>query len=114
MEDRLEPLRLFDPRLPLPNRSGIETAQRLSEIETTPSLSEIETDSPGAGDRDDELHLIAQTAILVVSANRRLDAAIEAARLAGCTWRQIGTAAGVPYQTLHRRHRQGGANDFAP
>jgi hypothetical protein len=41
---------------------------------------------------------------MVLDAHRDLDAAIDAARLAGFSWRQIGTVAGVPYQTLHRRH----------
>jgi hypothetical protein len=44
----------------------------------------------------------------VAAAHLKLDVAIEAARVAGCTWRQIGTAAGVAYQSLHRRHRKRG------
>jgi hypothetical protein len=37
-------------------------------------------------------------------ARTRLDQAVEAARAAGYSWRLIGAAAGLPYQTLQRRH----------
>jgi hypothetical protein len=52
------------------------------------------------------LRVIADAATMVRNADLRLDAAIQAARVAGCSWREIGIAAGVPYQTLHRRHRK--------
>ena len=108
MEDRLEALRLFDLDLPQPVKSEIETPKCPSQIETPPPLSDIETDGPEAEDSAHQLRMVAEAATMVVNANDRLEAAIEAARMAGFSWRQIGIAAGVPYQTLHRRHRQGG------
>lgn len=108
MEDRLEPPRLFDPDLPRPVKSEVETAKCASQIETPPPLSEIETGEPEVDDAADQLRVIAEEATMVVNAHDRLEAAIEAARRAGFSWRQIGIAAGVPYQTLQRRHRQGG------
>ena len=44
-------------------------------------------------------------AILVVSARRVLSGAIDAVRAAGHSWRAIGIATGIPYQTLHRNRR---------
>ena len=108
MEDRLEPLRLFDLDPTQPVKSQIETPKCPSQIETPPPLSEIETDNPEVEDAVHQLRVVAEQATMVVNAHDRLDAAIEAARMAGGSWRQIGIAAGVPYQTLHRRHRQGG------
>lgn len=108
MEDRLEPPRLFDLDLPQPVKSQIETPKCPSQIETRPPLSEIETANPEVDNSANQLRVIAEEATMVVNANDRLEAAIEAARRAGFSWRQIGIAAGVPYQTLHRRHRQGG------
>ncbi len=52
---------------------------------------------------------IADAARMVANADHQLLAAIGAARVACISWREIGTAAGIPYQTLHRRHHQGGA-----
>jgi ribosome modulation factor len=108
VEDRLEPLRLFDLDLPQPTKSQVETLQCPSQIETPERLSEIETDNPKVEDPAHQLQLVAEEATMVVNANDRLEAAIEAARRAGISWRQIGIAAGVPYQTLHRQHWQGG------
>jgi helix-turn-helix, Psq domain len=108
VEDRLEPLRLFDLDLPQPVESQVETPKRPSQIETPSPLSEIETDNPEVDDSARQLQVVAEGATMVVNAHDRLEAAIEAARRAGVSWRQIGIAAGVPYQTLHRRHRQGG------
>jgi hypothetical protein len=108
VEDRLDPLRLFDLDLPQPVKSHVETPKCPSQIETPPPLSEIETEDPEVEDLADQLRVIADEATMVVKANDRLEAAIEAARRAGVSWRQIGIAAGVPYQTLQRRHRQGG------
>jgi hypothetical protein len=71
-------------------------------------MSQLETDNPEVEDAVHQLQLVAEEATMVMNANDRLEAAIEAARRAGVSWRQIGIAAGVPYQTLHRRHRQGG------
>lgn len=108
MEDRLESPRLFDLDLPQPVKSQIETPKCPSQIETPPPLSEIGTDDPEVEDSANQLRVVAQEATMVVNAQDRLEAAIEAARRAGISWRHIGIAAGVPYQTLHRRHRQGG------
>jgi hypothetical protein len=46
---------------------------------------------------------VAEAGRLVARAQARFVAAVVAARRAGCSWRLIGTAAGVPYQSLHRR-----------
>jgi len=108
VEDRLEPPRLFDLDIRQPVKSQIETPKCPSQIETRPPLSEIETDEPELEDSAHQLRVIAEEATMVVNAHDRLEAAIEAARRAGVSWREIGIAAGVPYQTLHRRHRQGG------
>ncbi len=109
MDDRLESLRLFDPDLPRMVKSRIETPKKCpSQIKTPPPLSRIETDNPKVEDPAHQLRVVAEEATMVVNANDRLEGAIDAARMAGVSWRQIGTAAGVPYQTLHRRHRQGG------
>jgi DNA-directed RNA polymerase specialized sigma24 family protein len=108
VEGRPEPLRLFDLDLPQPVGSQIEAPKCPSQTETPPPLSEIETDDPEVEDRAHQLQVVAEEATMVMDARRRLEAAIEAARFAGRSWRQIGIAAGVPYQTLHRRHRQGG------
>jgi hypothetical protein len=40
---------------------------------------------------------------LVAQAQASFDNEVIAAHKAGCSWRRIGTAAGVPYQSLHRR-----------
>lgn len=39
------------------------------------------------------------------AANQSLEIAIAEARTAGTSWRQLAARLGVPYQTLHRRHR---------
>jgi hypothetical protein len=108
VEDRLASPRLFDPDLYRPVKSQFETPKCPSQIETPPPLSEIETDNPEVEDSAYQLQVVAEEATMVVNAHDRLEAAIQAARRAGVSWRQIGIAAGVPYQTLHRRHRQGG------
>jgi hypothetical protein len=57
------------------------------------------------------LQAVAEAGRLVGRAQARFGAAVIAARRAGCSWRLIGTAAGVPYQSLHRRfagHRLSG------
>ena len=43
---------------------------------------------------------------LVAQAQEGFASAVLTARGAACSWRQIGTAAGVPYQSLHRRFAQ--------
>jgi hypothetical protein len=51
---------------------------------------------------------------MVKNADRQLEATITAARADGCSWREIGIAAGVPYQTLHRRYRKEERDDVTP
>lgn len=69
-------------------------------------------DSSGDGVRSDQpVHIgdatvtrsIAAAARQLRLAQSRFGAAIDAGRRAGLSWRQIGAAAGVPFQTLHRR-----------
>jgi hypothetical protein len=47
--------------------------------------------------------MVRRAGIVVAQAQERFAAAVLTARDAGCSWRHIGTAAGVPYQSLHRR-----------
>ena len=71
------------------------------------------TDTEGAPHLDGNTEQLAQASLRMVRQAGRLVAqaqggfvtAVLAARSAGCTWRQLGTAAGVPYQSLHRRFR---------
>jgi DNA-directed RNA polymerase specialized sigma24 family protein len=49
------------------------------------------------------LQTVRRAGRLVIQAQERFRSAVLAARSEGCSWRQIGTAAGVPYQSLHRR-----------
>jgi hypothetical protein len=49
------------------------------------------------------LQTVRRAARLVLQAQDRFLNAVLTARRDGCTWRQIGTAMGVPYQSLHRR-----------
>ena len=51
----------------------------------------------------DPLRRVAEAARLVSQAKVRFVSAVIAARSAGCSWRAIGTASGVPHQSLHRR-----------
>jgi hypothetical protein len=107
--DRPQQSQLFDPSRLKGDASRSETPSRASRSETPPPSSRIETRGEDAPDSPGLLQAIAEAAALVADAQRRLDAAIEAARAAGCSWRQIGTAAGAAYQSLHRRRRQGPA-----
>jgi hypothetical protein len=111
---RLEHLQLFDPSQPNLDLSHYETSTRRSQyepsspssrFETPPPLSRTETCEAELLDPPGLLQAIADAAASVAAARRQLDAAIEAARIAGVSWRQIGAAAGVAYQSLHRRHR---------
>jgi hypothetical protein len=52
---------------------------------------------------DDALEAVVQCASRLKGAQARFDDAVTAARRAGYSWRRIGTAAGVPFQSLHRR-----------
>ena len=65
-----------------------------------------ESVSPGdgqAGRLADRCRPSPKLANLSLRAQARFAAAVILARRAGCSWRLIGTAAGVPYQSLHRR-----------
>lgn len=94
-----ESLRLFDiDHDPSPSR--IETKDELSHLKTQQTQSQIETSA------EDLVLAVRGAAKVVADAERRLVVAIEAARAGHCTWREIGIAAGIPYQTLHRRHHQ--------
>lgn len=49
----------------------------------------------------------AEAARLVAQAQAHFAAAVVAARCEGWSWRRIGTATSVPYQSLHRRFSVG-------
>ncbi len=100
-----ESLRLFD--LDGCPASLTETAES-SRFKTPPTKSRIETQDRELAPKN-LVRAVAEAATIVTNANRQFDAAIEAARVACISWREIGIAAGIPYQTLHRRHHQGGA-----
>jgi len=76
-----EPLRLFDDH----------RLEPLSQVETGSKLSAEEL-----------LHRVAEAARLVAKAQAGFVRAVTTARGAGCSWRRIGSATGLPYQTLHR------------
>ena len=61
-----------------------------------------------AASAEGSLRAVAEAARLVAKAQARFVAAVHVARTAGCSWRQIGTAAGVPYQNLHRSFADNG------
>jgi len=96
-----EPLRPFDP-------DGEEPAARARASSTaTPAVpSTVETPPCSTGDaseRTDLLRYVAEAARMEASAREGFDAAVEAARAAGHSWRTLGIATGIPHQTLHRR-----------
>jgi hypothetical protein len=78
-----EPLRLF----------GVAAEPKAA------ALAQAARRSPEEG----SLHRLHQAGRLVAQAQARFDVAVIAAHKAGCSWRRIGAAAGVPYQSLHRR-----------
>jgi hypothetical protein len=91
--------------------------RRLFEIETD-EQSKSETPRPARpdptarpvdpsrnGTGHDTLDLRAASAALG-AAEAGLGDAIRSARAAGLSWRAIGTATGVPFQTLHRRQHR--------
>jgi hypothetical protein len=49
------------------------------------------------------LRRVAESAHEVAQASGRLSRAVVKARRAGRSWRQIGEASGIPYQSLHRK-----------
>jgi hypothetical protein len=79
-----EPLRLFDSDRLEPS-SHVETGSKLS--------------------AEESLHRVAEAARLVAKARAGFVRAVTTARGAGCNWRRIGTAAGLPCQSLQRRSR---------
>ena len=54
---------------------------------------------------EEALHAVSRAAARLVAAESGFDRAVETARRAGTSWRRIAAAAGVPFQTLHRKHR---------
>ncbi len=79
-----EPLRLFD--------GDVQPRRRLSRDETAENTP-----------AEESLPAVTEAAKLVGKAQACFIVAVTTARSAGCSWRQIGAAAGVPYQSLHRR-----------
>lgn len=83
----------------------METNDELSHLKTPQSQSQIETAVPDIP-TENLLQAVRGAAQIVAEAECRLAVAIEAARAGHCSWREIGVAAGIPHQTLHRHHRQ--------
>jgi hypothetical protein len=67
----------------------------------TEAVSKVETGAPAR--LRASLQAAAIAARLAAEAQARFSAVVSDARAAGLSWRRIGTVAGVPYQTLHRR-----------
>lgn len=129
MAGRPKPPRLFDlgegkddnpshaetVRRPYPNMTPstaplTETSARRSNREMGPG-SYVETADAGAVKALVTVECLRQAsdaATMEEAAKRSLAGAIVAARSAGCTWRAIGIATGIPYQTLHRRSARPG------
>jgi hypothetical protein len=105
--DQLSLLDHDPPAAQQPSRT--ETPSRPSQAKTTSGPSHPETRRG-----NDRLQVVVDAATMVEQADRQLDAAISAARADGCSWREIGIAAGVPYQTLHRRYRKEERDDVTP
>jgi len=99
-----EPLRLFDDG-PALNGSQPETPSTVSRQETSENRTHHLADVCDLDRGAQALRAAADGAILVNDARQALNEAIDAARAAGHSWRTIGIATGIPYQTLHRnRH----------
>jgi hypothetical protein len=104
---------LFDPE---PVRPGTETADGARAETTTPAVS-----SKRDGGHPRDLVIVAERLQDVTEPVERVKLAVEARAMAdvviedailetirsGVTWRQLGAALDVPFQTLHRRY--GGA-----
>jgi len=108
--------RVADRDAPMPSR--VRTRREASRSKTTPAVpadvhvgtppdpSDIEThhrERRGPSPDNDLLREAAEAARLVTLTTDALNAAITAARAAGRSWRELGIAAGIPFQTLHRR-----------
>jgi hypothetical protein len=118
MAGQPDPLRLFDLDDEALATSQSETSASVSHGETARPPSQIET-SRGAsqagtralardnwspkGQDADALKRAGAAAVGAEAAQWALDKAIAAARSAGASWRRIGAATGLPYQTVHRR-----------
>jgi hypothetical protein len=109
-------LRLFDVSMSDNDMSHAATTRRaehertVSQHETELVVSRIETKSVETSVTEiDEPNLLAvmQAARNASRAGAALDEAIETARRDGHSWRVIARAAGIPFQTLHRRGRHG-------
>ena len=112
-----EPRRLFEVGAELVGlASPSETNKAASRNETSRLPCPNETRDKVGPERDTDvevLHRVAEGATLLAETQRQFDAAINAARAAGHSWRTIGILAGIPYQTLHRRScRNDRANTF--
>ena len=122
MAGQPEPLRLFDiveaiddkasqpETVRCPSRkktpSTRSTTAPPSSLETSSAPSDVETADAGGVTTSvtaECLRQVGDAATMEEAAKRALVGAISAARSAGCTWRAIGIATGIPYQTLHRR-----------
>jgi hypothetical protein len=107
MAGQPEPLRLFDvdgdadPRLSHDETTAVSIRDTNVPIRDT-VLVDGSTRPPHGADGL-MLQRVARAAAGVVIAGHVLNEAIAAARSDGCSWRAIGAATGLPYQTLHRR-----------
>ena len=82
--------------------------------ETADHLRLFTIDDPSRREPDHETERDASQAIVMAArrlrhAEARFETAVQAGRREGLTWRQIGTAAGRPFQTLQRRASHGEA-----
>ncbi len=89
-----EPLQLFD------TGQGQRTA-----IRAAGGRAELVSLAETAGRTRDPLERARILVRLDSAAKQSLEVAIAEARNAGTSWRQLAARLGVPYQTLHRRHR---------
>jgi hypothetical protein len=125
MATQPEALRLFDPE-GLDNKPSQPGTEHSVADHDAPMLSRVrtrraprsETTSPPPysepptrkladhGDRAECLREASEEATLVRTATEALAAAVCAARAAGCSWREIGIATGIPHQTLHRQRQR--------
>lgn len=97
-----EPLRLFA------DSPGAAREPSLSEVD--PAASALRTRRSVTkwliGEHEEALRGLARSAGLLRQAELRFDRSVRDARQLGHTWRVIGKASWVPYQSLHRRFAQ--------
>ena len=65
-----------------------------------------QTEAANEASAQASLQRVRRTSRLATPAQERFAVAVQSARGGGCSWREIGSAAGIPYQTLHRRFCQ--------